>query len=366
MKKNNEIKGVCPKCGAQFAIADKTHVATGVVIGKDAGLGTIHPQVVGQEESAPVVPTKAIDRIEALRKAGVDVSCFFAMSGANGGEFVGKNVDGVVSMLSDDDPIFDCIRQQGDVYNPKLARRWVMSQMFHMLARENKNYLNRTISITEQIRQRGYDYMWKQLEDELYAQYKMAQHGDKENFEDRNRWFNKELVVVMLEDYRYQLHLHVKHHVKVQKCKGNPYKRICGEDVFVDKIQKKVFVPIEELKAKVSNSQSPSQLYWLVYDFNRKMRKQRGWEPKQCAAWLDAYKGAGAFFTMQNLIRYHGCVTVLEQGQRLSKNGSYIWLKGMADQYKGEGWRVLGALRKFLKDNHIDINKKMAEWRKKK
>ena len=364
-KSENETKVVCPKCGAQFAIADKTHVAEGVVIGKDAGLGTIHPQVVGQEESAPVVPTKAIDRIKALRKAGVDVSCFFAMSGANGGEFVGKKVDGVVSMLSDDDPIFDCIRQQGDVYNPKLARRWVMSQMFHMLARENNNYLKRTLSITEQIRQRGYDYMWKQLLDELNAQMMMWKNGDKESFEDRNRWFNKELVVAMIKDYHKQLRLHVDHKVKVQKCKGVPYKRLCGENVFVSDIQKKVYAPISSLVLDIQKCDNPSKLFRLVWKFD-KIRKQRGWEPKQCAVWIDAYKGAGAFFTMQNMIRYHGCVTVLEQGQKLSKNGSYIWLKGMADQYKNEGWRMLGALRKFLKDNHVDINKKMAEWRKNK
>ena len=28
-------------------------------------------------------------------------------------------------------------------------------------------------------------------------------------------------------------------------------------------------------------------------------------ETPQCKAWIDAYKGAGAFYTMQNLIRFH-------------------------------------------------------------
>lgn len=368
MKENNETKMVCPKCGAEFAIVERTHVATGVVIGKDAGLGTIHPEVVGQDKPEPKLPSKATDRIEALRAAGVDVSGFFAMSGANGGEFVGKNVDGTISMLADDDPIFDCIRQQGDVYNPKLARRWVMAQMFHMLAREGEEVYHgcKRNSITAQIRQKGYDYMWKQLEEELYAQYKMAQHGDKENFEDRNRWFNKELVVAMLEDYRYQLHLHVKHHVKVQKCKGNPYKRICGEDVFVEDIKKKVFAPIEELKEQVGKLESMKGLYEMVRLFNRKMRKTRSWQPKQCAEWLDAYKGAGAFFTMQNLIRYHGCRFAGLYGTTLDKANSYSCLKGLAVQYNGEGWRMIGVLRKFLQDNNINIKKKMAEWRKRK
>jgi len=367
MRKNNETKVVCPKCGAQFAIADKTHVATGVVIGKDAGLGTIHPEVVGQDKPADKLPNKATDRIEALRAAGVDVSGFFAMTGANGGESVAALKEGKLTILADDDPIYDAILKGGDVYNPKLARRWVMAQMFHMLAGETTDKWGRIQnSITAQIRQRGYDYMWKQLEDELHAQWKMHQHGDKENFEDRNRWFNKELVVKMLEDYRYQLHLHVKHHVKVQKCKGVPYKRVCDENVFVDDIQKKVFAPIEELKANVAKCDRPDLLYSYVRNFNRKMRKQRGWKPKQCAAWVDAYKGAGAFFTMQNMIRYHRCVMVLDGGDKLNKLNSYSCLQGLAIQYKGEGWRMIGVLRKFLQDNDIDIKKKMAEWRKRK
>lgn len=365
--KVNETKVVCPKCGAQFAIADKTHVATGVVIGKDAGLGTIHPEVVGQDQPADKLPTKASDRIEALRAAGVDVSGFFAMTGANGGDFVAKNEDGKLTILSDDDPIYDQILSKGDVYNPKLARRWVMAQMFHMLAREegkDSSEYYYTRSITEQIREKGYDYMWKQLEDELYAQMKMQKNGDKVNFEDRNRWFNKELVVAMIEDYRYQLHLHVKHKVKTQKCKGNPYKRICGENVFTDKIQKKVFGPIEELETRVRNSANMGNLYSWVRHFNRNLRKQRSWEPKQCAAWLDAYKGAGAFFTMQNMIRYHGCTMVDESGRRLNKNASYNFLKEKASE--SDGWQMIGLLRKFLEDNNINIEKKMKEWRKRK
>lgn len=361
----NETNVVCPKCGARFAIADKTHVATGVVIGKDAGLGTVHPEVVGQdkpasEQPASKLPSKASERIEALRAAGVDVSSFFAMTGANGGESVAALKDGKLTILSDDDPIYDAILQGGDVYNWKLARRWVMSQMFHMLAIEgSKKYGEYDNSITAQIRQKGYDYMWKQMEEELHAQMKMFAHSDADNYLDRNRWFNNQVLAAMIEDYRYQLHLYVKHECKVKKCKGVPYKRICGEDVFVDDIKKKVFEPIEKLVTEANNAKTPSGLYSVVCRFN-KIRKTRSWKPKQSAVWLDAYKGAGAFFSMQNLIRYHKC-----RFEGMDKASSYSCLKGLANEYRGEGWRMIGVLRQFLKENNIDIEKKMAEWRKK-
>lgn len=370
MRKMNETKVVCPKCGAQFAIAEQTHVATGVVIGKDAGLGTIHPEVVGQdkpasEQPASKLPSKASERIEALRAAGVDVSSFFAMTGANGGESVAALKEGKLTILSDDDPIYDAILQGGDVYNWKLARRWVMSQMFHMLANEGGMicgmYKN---SITDQIRQKGYDYMWKQMENELHAQLKMYKNGDMENFNDRNHWFDKGVVYAMIADYQYQLHLYVKHGCKVKRCKGVPYKRICGENVFVEDIQKKVFEPIIELKEMAMNAASPALLYKVVRDFN-KIRKMRTWKPKQCAVWIDAYKGAGAFFTMQNLIRYHKCRFEICPGHVMGKEASYVHLRAKAAEYKGEGWRMIGLLRQFLEDNNIDIEKKMAEWRKK-
>lgn len=363
-QRENETKLTCPKCGAQFAIADKTHVATGVVIGKDAGLGTIHPEVVDHDKPSKL-PSKASERIEALRAVGVDVSSFFAMTGANGGESVAALKDGKLTILSDDDPIYDAILEGGDVYNPKLARRWVMSQMFHMLAREGgMKYGMYKNSITDQIRRRGYDYMWKQMEEELYAQMKIYKNGDMENFKDRNHWFNKEVLAAMIEDYRYQLNLHVKHNVKVQKCKGVPYKRICGENVFVDDIQKKVFAPIDEYKKRALKATQPAALYAIVHEFN-KIRKTRSWEPRQSAAWIDAYKGAGAFFTMQNMIRYHKC-HIEAYGGVYNWKDSYEPLKRKAAEYKGEGWRMIGLLRQFLEDNDIDIEKKMAEWRKKK
>lgn len=367
-QRENETKVVCPKCGAEFAIAEKTHITVGIAIGKDAGLGTIHPQVVGQDKPAskhPKLPGKADERIAALKAHGIDVSGFFSMKGADGGEYVGRLEDGKMSIIADDDPIYKAILNDGDVYNWKLARRWVMSQMFHMLAKEGTDKWGCIQnSITEQIRCKGYDYMWQQLEDELYAQYKMAQHGDKENFEDRNRWFNKELVVKMLEDYRYQLHLHVKNHVKVQKCKGIPYERICGENVFVDDIKNKVFRPIEAFKERAAGARNAAQLYAVVHEFN-KIRKARSWNPRQCAVWIDAYKGAGAFFTMQNLIRYHKCGFEVCSGYVMNKEASYVHLKAKAAEYEGEGWKMIGLMRQFLQDNDIDIVKKMAEWRKK-
>lgn len=87
----------------------------------------------------------------------------------------------------------------------------------------------------------------------------------------------------------------------------------------------------------------------------------------QSKAWIDAFKGSGAYFTMQNLIRFHNCTVINEAGKRLSKCQSLAFISAKAEEYKdGEGWRLLAVLKKMLSDNNIDIKKKMAEWRKSK
>lgn len=89
------------------------------------------------------------------------------------------------------------------------------------------------------------------------------------------------------------------------------------------------------------------------------------WEAPQSAAWLDAYKGSGAFFTMQNMIRFHNCVIIDDNGKTLSKNTSLAFLNKKAKLYENrEGWRLIGLLKKMLDDNNIDVAAKISEWRK--
>ena len=73
-----------------------------------------------------------------------------------------------------------------------------------------------------------------------------------------------------------------------------------------------------------------------------------------------------SFFTMQNLIRFHGCVAYDDAGKRLDKYQSLAFITTKAKMYRnGDGWRLLAVLKKMLEDNGIDLKRKMAEWRKK-
>ena len=194
----------------------------------------------GNDYYANVVEMPYEERIEALSRAGVDVSNLFAMQGSGGGEYVVSNKDGKLSILADDDPIFCAILSQGTVPNRRLFRRWVMAQMFHMLS--YRDYLcKEPVGVTEMIRRLGYEYQWKMLLSELRAQMKMEPR-DLASFSERNRWFNVRVVEAIAQEYVEHLTRYVDE-LPVKKCKGIPYKRVGGENIFEQDLYNKLYGP---------------------------------------------------------------------------------------------------------------------------
>lgn len=352
MKK--ETKVLCPQCGTEFAIANKEVTTVATVIGKD-----------GQDTPAKQtkLPKTAQERIEALRRAGVDVSGLFAMQGADGGDHVVSNKDGNLSILGDDNPIFRHITEQGTVPNRRLYRRFVMAQMFHMLSYV-PNGERKPAGVTKMIHRLGYEYQWKMLLNELRAQMKM-EGRDAVNFADRNRWFNAGVAEALAQDYIVLLEKYVDA-LPVKKCKGIPYKHVGGRDIFVEDLYEKVYYPLNIAVPHIKNAKNATKLYKAAKQFND-LRIRLSPNTPQCEEWVDAYKGAGAFFTMQNLIRFHGCIAIDDKGKRLDKYQSLVFLSAKAEMYsRGDGWRMLAMLKKMLDDNGIDIRKKMAEWQNRK
>ena len=237
MTKKKENIMTCPRCGADLNGA----------------------------ENPARLPKTAQERIEALRLAGVDVSHLFAMQGANGGDYVASNQDGKLTILDDNDPIFSYITSQGDVPNRRLFRRWVMAQMFHMLS--YTPYRGQSpLGVTAMIHRLGYEYQWKMLLDELRAQLKMESR-DPNGFAERNRWFNNKVAFVMAHHYLERLKKHVDS-LQERKCKGIPYKRIHGRDIFVSDLDRKVYTPLIIAANLIKYAQNAAQLYDAVSKFN--------------------------------------------------------------------------------------------------
>lgn len=337
----NETKVMCPVCGTEFAIGEHEHtVKNATVIGADSGLGNVYLPVS--------------KRGEALRAAGIDTSKYFSIHLPTGGEqLMTYDEDGTPVAVKADDPIMQQIVKGGTVPNRNLFRRWVMSQVFHWLMDEDQAYW---------LKSHGYIYTWKMLVEELRVQVKLYGR-DMENFNARNRWYNKHLACDMAKDYINQLRQEL-YTIKPHKCKGVPYIKFERQNIFVADIDKKLIQPLRHGSYEIFCANNPVRLYNAVREFYGLIAK-RTCDFKQFAGWKDAYKGAGAYFTMQNLLRFHGCKFPRDNSFYQRNVSGLAMLEQAAETYAdGEGWRLFGLMKQMIEENGINIAGKMQEWAK--
>ena len=303
-------------------------------------------------ESVVIKGKKASERLEILRKAGVDTGNLFAM----GDDMVVRVVDGIPVQVYDDDPIYELIEEGGHVPERRLFRRWVMAQMFRILRKMSDYKLN----FTQCLQFHGYEYSWKMLVEEIRVQERLYKAGDIENFNERHRFFNETVVLDMMDDYLSDLQKYVDD-LKVKHCKGVPYKTIKCKHIFVDDILAKVFYPLNSVRDRVKfDTRDISDLYYNLKKFNS-ARVHLKQETKMSKAFVNAYKAAGAFYTMKNLIMFHGC-KFREKGKFVSKAHSLQILTKHSKDYND--WRLLGIMKEFIEDNGISVEGKISEWRK--
>lgn len=363
-----ETKVVCPKCGSEIAIPEHESFVAGIAIGKDSGLGTVALPLVSENysNSKNKAEMKASKKIQAMKDAGIDVTNLFAVTNSEGAEAIIRIENGNTTFLTDDDPIIVAIFKSGTVPNRRLFRRWVMAQVFHMLTQKDWK-TGRPIGFLTALQNKGYRYSWEMLMEEVRIQAKLEML-DQENFIQRNRWFNKQVASDMAADYLKQLHEHIEQKKKTCKhCKGNPYITLGGTHIFVSDLRKKVLNPLEKYERMIKNATNMVDLYQAVVGFYRGVKEfYSPYELTMSAAFKDAYKGAGGYFTMRNLIMFHGCAMFSSKGNRLVESSSLRELDKLAEAYKnGEGWRMFGAMKELIAKNGIDIEDKMAEWRTK-
>lgn len=337
-----ETKVFCPKCGAEVKISKHEHVVSNaVVIGKDSNLGNVFLQLED-------------DRKARLEARGIDTSKYFSIASPKGDDVLMKwNDNGMPEKVDDNDPVIVAIKKAGNVPNRRLFRRHVTGQMFAALSSEACGYYKG--GFTEWMKWHGFHYTWKMTLEEFRVQAVLYQK-DAENFDMRNRWFDKDVAIAMCEDYLDQFRDYVDRR-EVHKCKRVPYKKIGSRNVFLSDIESKVFLPLKKAMYQVRKANTPQELYYAMRSFYYVMPLKNN-RFKQCYEWQDAYKGSGAYFTMRNLIMFHGANYV-------DCNGYNESLRKL-DEYAKDcfGYEMLGALKEMIRQNGIDIKAKMEEWRK--
>ena len=306
------------------------------------------------------------ERMAKLNNAGINTGKYFTLdvseaipAGAKIHIVVDEQGNYVPKIVSDtnNSPVIEQIIEDGYVRNTKLHRRFVMAQMFHML-----NW------VSYDGKHRGYNEYLKKMYDYKYTFDMMLEEirvlsklevRDAGSFIERSHFFNKVVVAAVLKDYLEKLQAHVNA-LPSKNCKGVPYKTVKGVHIFDADLEKKLYRPIRDRIWKVNSARSYAQIHRELVAFMRHDFVKLPYNTTKSKAWVDAFKGAGAYYTLKNLIMFHDC-KILAHYAFYTTEESMAILKQKLDEYKGEGWRMFALMKKVIEDNNFDFYERMRE-----
>lgn len=318
------------------------------------------------------------NRVAALKAAGMNTGKYFSISlpeGLQPGAKInitidengvpvfdgdGNNIKTNSALTPDEKVLLNQVCADGYVKNSKLHRRWVMAQMFRMLNYESYDgkrfgydaYLNDNY---------GYMYQFDMILEEIRVLGKLQERDTKE-FNKRKRFFNDQVVADLIRDYKNKLCKYIEK-LPIKKCKGVPYKKICGKNIFIDDIIHKIYTPFNNVSYNVisiiTHDTDYTKLYLVLKRFVKLAKQYKlPFETPKCKEWKNAYKGAGSYYTLMNMVKFHNC----RANEMYGLDGVYF-IEMLTDQYgeAGEYYKLFAFLKKTIEDNHFDFGLRMKE-----
>lgn len=250
-----------------------------------------------------------------------------------------------------EDETLNQIISDGYVRNTKIHRRWIMAQMFKMI-----NYKNRYESGFYACLRDRYSYMYQfdMMLDEVKVLSKLEER-DLTALSERSHFFSLDVVKSICKEYINDLEKYIDK-LKVHKCKGIPYKKIDGMNIFVSDIQRTVISPLKNILWRIQDSKNYKTLYINLRSFRNKM-KDLPYDTKKIKAWVDAFIGAGSYYTLMNMVKFHKCFIINYDNNKLKyyRTNAVDYLNLMLEKYKGEYYRMFALLKKTIDDNEFDL-----------
>lgn len=252
------------------------------------------------------------------------------------------------------------ISKDSFVKNPMLFRRWVTAQMFYMLnyhswdgTKKGYNYyLNNCLD---------YNYQFKVMLDECKTLAKLEQKGwqNSKEYEVRSSFFTFDVILSTCQRYYNEIHKKFWDSKKINKSEHYEYFlingcKLCREEVWDILCRIKNIIAIMSLcktyRDFFKELKSFVDLYVKKYKVKRNTLK--------CKQWKEAYKGAGAYYTLANLVCSHGCaVPVIDANNRVigmredTEGMMYVNKKFEESKENGEWWRLFAFMKKVIEYN---------------
>lgn len=358
--------------------------------------------ILNQKGNDTMMNKKANERMNVLKANGIDTSNFFDLNlrvpmGAdvhltvNGkeiafapsnfgtskgftvnaddvamykGDLVNAKTGEVLLMGTDnDDPIAQSIINDGYVKNNKLFRRWIFAQTIKMLDYVDPKNPNRKGWEACFHDCYDYNYQFKMLLEEMHV-LAVLQKEDPEQFAERTKFFNGDVVAATLNDYLYRLKKYCKKQMREKKrtYRGEAYVKLSRYgNVLVKDLNSKVYAQICNIgifnvrKAMASNDYSAIEK--TLREFMAKYYNKLPYNTPKCAVFKDAFKGAGSFYSLQNAIRWHNVVLEDCHDKYDSEKELYRLLD---NDFKNDVWAFHKLLVDTLEYNHFDLKQSIA------
>lgn len=341
---NNNLHVYCPKCGSEVQI-----------VGSDGK--AIMPQsgdfFLRLKDNDPEKTKKLKDMLNIM----FGNSAEFASVEAAPRSKVNNNEN-------EEDDIERSIMEDGDINSKFLWRRWIMAQVLRHYKDSdgNDNFHQYFIKDTP------LKYSFKVAIAEMEALSKGMSLTDRN---DREQFFNIGVVRSMILDYATHLANKVdKELKKLDKVNRNiVYKKGFDAKLKDDlHIGRKHFTKAEagellRMAKEYYDKASSTNDYIAMAKLLRKVSKTLPMfnDCPKAVAWVNAFKGAGAFYTLDNLIRWHGCFVTSEEGTTYTGNAALAWLRKRTKELCGEYYKLYAIMKRVVKENNFDFDKRMKE-----
>lgn len=242
----------CPVCGSNFIVGKGGNAVTEL----SDGIHYLVPETIRNEN---VANAKTEVRMAALKAAGINVNKLQALM---------EKDENLKNIFSSDDPIISELSKGGFINNPELFRRWICAQTFRLL-KDSRGW-------TAAVR-KTYDikYVYNQSKREL----KLLCHLKEKCPNDiRFQFFTLDDLKTIFEE--------LMDFNKWYWYRSDDERRT-------------------NIKHRIITSLTYKELLGVVESTTWKFDWNCTFKPK---AWLNCFKGAGAYYTLQNIIRTHGLV----------------------------------------------------------
>lgn len=271
-------------------------------------------------------------RAAALEAMGIDTTKFNMEM--NGVTLSAQDIESASTLIEDKQ------------INNKAFRRWITAQTFKMLEYPKgwDAYLRDHYD---------YKYQFSMMLEEVKVLSKLEKK-DPEEFRERSHFFNYEVVIDTCRHYIKQMRKYVEEH----KSEDGKVKLAKFGNVDVESLEHKFYDKLENIIADMYEAENYSDLYTELKKFIKKMNKLPDDTPK-CSEWKDAFKGSGAYYSLKNMILFHG--VVLKSYGCTNKEESIEYLERYTNNLQiGDLWRIHMMLKKVIAETGFDLRTSIA------